>query len=113
MSTGLSSTEVAADSPGASVAADLATGEHGGPRQAAFAMAGKARTKLELCFTNVDYLPFGQKCAAVPQRGPYACTLWFLATERPRAGRRRPPRAVTAPVRTMQVVGLVGSESAL
>ena len=49
--------EVAADSPGASVAADLATGEHGGPRQAAFAMAGKARTKLELCFcfTKVDY----------------------------------------------------------
>ena len=31
--------EVAADSPGASVAADLAAGEHGGPRQAAFAMA--------------------------------------------------------------------------
>ena len=35
------------------------------------------------------------------------------ASERPRAGRRRPPRAVTAPVRTLQVVGLVGSESAL
>ena len=31
--------EVAADSPGASVAADLAANEHGGPRQAAFAMA--------------------------------------------------------------------------
>ena len=47
--------EVAADSPGASVAADLAAGEHGGPRQAAFAMAGKAGTKLELCFTKVDW----------------------------------------------------------
>ena len=44
--------EVAADSPGASVAADLAAGEHGGPRQAAFAMAKKARTTLQLCFTT-------------------------------------------------------------
>ena len=46
--------EVAADSPGASVAADLAAGEHGGPRQAAFAMATKAGTTLQLRFTNVD-----------------------------------------------------------
>ena len=46
--------EVAADSPGASVAADLAAGEHGGPRQAAFAMAKKAGTTLQLCFrTNL------------------------------------------------------------
>ena len=43
-----------ADSPGASVAADLAAGEHGGPRQVAFAMAKKARTTLQLCFTKVD-----------------------------------------------------------
>ena len=47
--------EVAADSPGASVAADLAAGEHGGPRQAAFAMAKKAGTTLQLCFTKVDF----------------------------------------------------------
>ena len=49
--------EVAADSPGASVAADLAAGEHGGPRQVAFAMAKKARTTLQLCFTKVDSPP--------------------------------------------------------